>query len=435
MKKHYLSAVLILSLGGFSLAENLVAQPAFGQEESEKALQLRIEAEPTTAVHHYNLATYWLQQQAFEAAEAEYLQALKLDPYFVPAYNNLGSLYLLQGKNDRAEKLFSQALLFWKTDPELYYNLALALEKQQKTQPTIAALQKALSFQSLDPERTDAISASLRTLLQQPEGRPPANINSATRLKQIQQLLAENKLDQAQTSLLQWVNQEPNHALPYDYLAQLSAKRKNTAQAVLWLRQAVQLSPERPEIAFRLGQSLYWQGNFSEALDILKTHAQNHSPSLLLRSEIYLKQAAFDQAESLLSLARQKWPQEQAVLLSQAELDYLKQDFTKSQLSLDQITAPTTRASQRFMQIQAAVYLHEGQAQAIPYLEQLYRAKPSQQLGRSLAEAYLNAGRFQDALKMSQKHDSAQDYLQLQTLLKQRPFPASKGRYGQVKPL
>ena len=446
LNKQYLCALLMLCLGGLSY----VVSPAFAQETlpvasqptiDEKALQLRVQAEPEVALHHYNLATYWLQKRNFPEAEQAYQEALKRDPFLLAAYNNLGSLYLLQAKDSQAEHVFAQALQFWKVDAELYYNLALVLERQKKIRPAIEALQNALRFQTLSPERTHQVSGRLRALmLQYPDGHPdvhpeaqsPSSSDNTATQQHIESLLAQKKWAQARQQALQWADQAPDHALAYAYLARISEHIGSSAETVLWLRQAYALAPAGQETAYRLGRYLYWQGHFTEALTVLDGYyrLKDHRPSLLLMAEIYLKQTAFDKADQLLALARQKWPQEQSVLLAQAELYLVKKELPKAQASLDTINEGKIRASRRFAQVQGQVYLQQGQsAQAIQYLEKLYQSDPTAPIAKSLSEAYLNVGRFQEALKLSQRYDTPQAYLKLQNIVKQLPAPKKMGRY------
>ncbi len=147
---------------------------------------------------HLNLGVLYSNQLRFEEAEAEYRQALKLDPHFVPAMINLALMYNYQRRNAEAERLLRQAV---KDAPEFadaayylglllaedrtrleeaakwlkkatelspdyaraYYNLGLALQALGRWSEALQALKEA---QRLEPENLDFLNALVHYHLQ-----------------------------------------------------------------------------------------------------------------------------------------------------------------------------------------------------------------------------------------------------------------------------
>ncbi len=80
-------------------------------------------------------------------AESVYLQALRLDRSFVPAYVNLADLYRLQDRDSDAEAVLHEAIARVPESAAAHHVLGLALIRQGRRQTAVDALRKAAQIE------------------------------------------------------------------------------------------------------------------------------------------------------------------------------------------------------------------------------------------------------------------------------------------------
>jgi tetratricopeptide (TPR) repeat protein len=92
-----------------------------------------------------------LRREAGDAlgAEAVWLEAIELNPRFVPAMTNLGTLRLGRGQTTEALELFRQAVSCDSTSSEAHYGLGLALERAGMREQAKKHLAEAERLRSL----------------------------------------------------------------------------------------------------------------------------------------------------------------------------------------------------------------------------------------------------------------------------------------------
>jgi Flp pilus assembly protein TadD len=78
-----------------------------------------------------------------DLAEAEYLTALRMDPYFGPARANLVALYNAAGRNRDAERVLREGIARTPGEGELYYSLGLLLAEDKRLAEAADALATA----------------------------------------------------------------------------------------------------------------------------------------------------------------------------------------------------------------------------------------------------------------------------------------------------
>jgi predicted CXXCH cytochrome family protein len=93
---------------------------------------------------HLNLGVLFGSQGKRELAEAEYLTALRMDPYFGPARANLVALYNSMGRNAEAERVLRDGVRRTPTEGELYYSLGLLLAEEKRLGEAAEALGNAV---------------------------------------------------------------------------------------------------------------------------------------------------------------------------------------------------------------------------------------------------------------------------------------------------
>jgi predicted CXXCH cytochrome family protein len=92
---------------------------------------------------HLNLAVLYASQGKRDLAEAEYLTALRMDPYFGPARANLVALYNGMGRNKEAEQVLREGIRRTPNEGELYYSLGLLLAEEKRLPEAAVALESA----------------------------------------------------------------------------------------------------------------------------------------------------------------------------------------------------------------------------------------------------------------------------------------------------
>ncbi len=102
---------------------------------------------------HYNLALALAKLGNREAAEREYLEALRIYPDYAEARNNLGNLLVAEAKYGEAITQFQAALKISSEDASAHNNLGTALARQGKVSDAIPCFQDAIR---LKPDYVDA---------------------------------------------------------------------------------------------------------------------------------------------------------------------------------------------------------------------------------------------------------------------------------------
>ena len=92
---------------------------------------------------HLNLGVLYASQGKRELAAAEYLTALRMDPYFAPARANLVALYNSMGRNAEALEVLREGIKRTPDEGELYYSLGLLLAEEKRLREAADALGNA----------------------------------------------------------------------------------------------------------------------------------------------------------------------------------------------------------------------------------------------------------------------------------------------------
>ncbi|UCE63781.1 MAG: tetratricopeptide repeat protein, partial [Nitrospirota bacterium] len=92
---------------------------------------------------HTNVGVTYSQTRNFTKAEQAYLQALSLDPQWVPALVNLADLYRAQGRDAEGEPLLKRALDSDPNNPAIHQAYGLWLTRQGRTQEALESLKRS----------------------------------------------------------------------------------------------------------------------------------------------------------------------------------------------------------------------------------------------------------------------------------------------------
>jgi tetratricopeptide (TPR) repeat protein len=98
-----------------------------------------------------NLGTFYGSRGEASKGEEELKGAIRLDPFFIPAYVNLSDLYRAFDRDPDGERLLRQGLVVAPKSAVLHYALGLALVRLKQTDSALGELQRA---NELEPENT-----------------------------------------------------------------------------------------------------------------------------------------------------------------------------------------------------------------------------------------------------------------------------------------
>jgi predicted CXXCH cytochrome family protein len=110
-----------------------------------------LEGDADTPGAHLNMGTLAASQGQADLAVEAYLQALKMEPGFLPARFNLANLYNAMGRNGDAEQILRDGIILSPHEGELFYSLGLLLAEDRHYQEAAGALGSAVE---LMPERS-----------------------------------------------------------------------------------------------------------------------------------------------------------------------------------------------------------------------------------------------------------------------------------------
>jgi predicted CXXCH cytochrome family protein len=137
-------------------ARALVATPDAGWTPSDRAAHAEALAEWRAAEEvnadrpesHVDLGALHAEQGDLDAAKAEYETALRIGPWFVPAYLNYADLLRAQHRDDLGEPLLRRAIEIAPKSADAQHALGLLLVRTQRLEPALDALRRATE---LDP--------------------------------------------------------------------------------------------------------------------------------------------------------------------------------------------------------------------------------------------------------------------------------------------
>src|SRR6185295_1857328 len=109
-------------------ARNALIEPLAEWRAAQRANADRPEA-------HANLGALHVQLGEHDAARAEYETALRIGPWFVPAYLNLADLLRAEGRDDEGERLLRRALEIAPDSADAHHTLGLLLVRRHELAP------------------------------------------------------------------------------------------------------------------------------------------------------------------------------------------------------------------------------------------------------------------------------------------------------------
>jgi protein O-mannosyl-transferase len=263
-----------------------------------------VRVNPTDAAAHNGLGTALSHQGNDAEAEAQHTEALRLDPRSVNAHYNLGVILSRRGKDVEAIAHYLKAL---RLDPffvDAHNNLGVILARQGRDTDATAQYAEALR---LDPGSADAHN-NLGVILSR-QGRfedaaahylealrrKPASVDAHYNLGMV--LSRQGKFEQAAAHYTEALRLNPGLANAHNNLGTDLSRQGKLAEAVVHYTKALQLDPRRTDTHNNLGIILSRQGKFGEA-------ATHYAEALRL-------EPGYDEARKNLELDRMRQGKEQ----------------------------------------------------------------------------------------------------------------------------
>ncbi len=137
------------------------ARAAFDRSLDDFFLAQRSNAERPES--HVNLGIVHVKRGRLEEARRDYDAALRLAPWFLPAYVNLADLLRLQGKDDEGEGVLRRALQVDPTNGSVHHSLGLLLVRRKRPGEALAELGRAAELEPGTPDFAYAYAIGLHS--------------------------------------------------------------------------------------------------------------------------------------------------------------------------------------------------------------------------------------------------------------------------------
>jgi Flp pilus assembly protein TadD len=98
-----------------------------------------------------------------EAARRSYEGALRVGPWFVPAYANLADLLRVQDRDAEGERVLREGLEAHPTSAALHHALGLLLVREKRLDEAIAQLRRAAELAPADPQVAYVLAIGLHS--------------------------------------------------------------------------------------------------------------------------------------------------------------------------------------------------------------------------------------------------------------------------------
>ncbi len=112
---------------------------------------------------HVNLGLMRVKRGELEAARRAYEAALRVGPWFVPAYANLADLLRVQDRDAEGEKVLRAGLEAHPTSPALHHALGLLLVREGRVGEAIGELRRAAELAPDDPQIAYVLAIGLHS--------------------------------------------------------------------------------------------------------------------------------------------------------------------------------------------------------------------------------------------------------------------------------
>ncbi|MGA2243225.1 MAG: tetratricopeptide repeat protein [Verrucomicrobiota bacterium] len=208
-------------------------------DEAIAHFQTALQINPNYVEIRINLGNALLQKGKVDEAIVHFQTALQINPDYAEAHYNLGNALFQKGKVDEAIVHFQTALQINPDDAEACYNLGNALLQKDKVDEAIVHFQKALQIK---PDYAEA----------------HYNLGNA--------LFQKGNVDEAIVHFQKTLQIKPDNAKAHNNLGSALLQKGNVNEAIAHLQKALQLNPDYAGACYNLGNALLQKGDVDEAI-------------------------------------------------------------------------------------------------------------------------------------------------------------------------
>ncbi len=169
---------------------------------------------------HVNLGIVYTKRGRLGEARRAYDAALRIAPWFIPAYVNLADLLRITGRDDEGEAVLRKALRVDASNPSVHHALGLLLVRRKRPAESLVELRKAFELAPAEPRFALVYAVGLRS---------------------------QGRADEALAVLRQGQRLCPGARELLLPLVTLSRERGALREAKLWARRLLDSAPEDPE--------------------------------------------------------------------------------------------------------------------------------------------------------------------------------------------
>ena len=260
-------------------------------DEAFAQYQLALQINPESVEAHINLGSALLKKGDVDEAIAQYQQALEINPESAEAHNNLGTVLLQKGRVDEAIAHYQKALQITPDNSEAHDNLGNVLLQKGRVNEAIAQYQQALQIK---PDNSEAYNNLGNVLLQKGEldeaiahyqkalEIKPDNVEAHFNLGSV--LLQKGRVDEAIAQYQKVLEIKPDNAEVHITLGNILFQKGKVDEALAQYQKALEIKPDNAEVHITLGNILFQKGKadeaivqYQKALKIIPDNAEAHN--------------------------------------------------------------------------------------------------------------------------------------------------------------
>lgn len=241
-------------------------------DEAISLLQGVVKDEPRLALAHYFLGVAFLQKRQATQARGAIAEAVKLNPNLIEARTALAELYLAEGSADLAIEQAQVAIQLNPRNVQAAVILGDAYLRKgdfAKSRQVFEAVAQALPKEALGPYRLGLVArvekndAKAVAYFEDALSKKPTAIEPLAQIAMIK--LAQGKANEARERVNKQIEASPNNPLLYNLLGQLWLTAKDSGQAEIAFKKAIELDNSLLSAYMNLGQVYHVAGKTDQA--------------------------------------------------------------------------------------------------------------------------------------------------------------------------
>lgn len=228
---------------------------------------------PSAWMAHNNLGVILDASHRTAEAIPHYMEAVRLEPAYVPPYVNLGNALLGQGRIGDAIREFNDALRLDPSDAKTHASLGHALALAGQTTEAIGQLSESLRLDPGVEETHNNLGVALDSMGRTDEAITeytaalainPAWVEARNNLGAA--LASRGRLDDAIAQFVEAIRLNPDYADAHRNLGFARAQQKRADEAILEFEEALRVAPGLEDVHYNLAVLLSAKGATAEAI-------------------------------------------------------------------------------------------------------------------------------------------------------------------------